>query len=1298
MTSPSLDRDRLLTDLQKQVLTLEEDLREQVERLPEVKARLEELHKATLTSATFGTFLGEQVTQSAVAWVLGTVFVRWSEDNGLIAPVLSGPGDRLAEAEDAQTAFFRQQPHATDADWIEQGFDSLRRSDAGAALFDREHNPAYRIPMSHDGAKALITFWRSRRPDGSLIHDFRDDTWNTRFLGDLYQDMSQAAKDKYALLQTPEFVEEFILDYTLTPALDEFGLDGFRLIDPTCGSGHFLLGAFRRLADAWRERNPSLSDTEVARKALDSVHGVDLNPYAVAIARFRLTLAAWRVAGVQTIEQAQGQRWAVTVAIGDSLLANKRGTLDGMDEFAGIKLTSEDVEDFPSLLDAGSYHVVVGNPPYITVSDSVLNQEYRRHYSACHRQFQLTVPFAQRFFELARRGGPDRRGAGFVGQITSNGFMKREFGTKLIEDFFPTIDLSHVIDTSGAYIPGHGTPTVILVGRHRTPRRDQGIRTVLGIRGEPSQPIDPSRGVVWRTIVENLNFTSTENQTWISVTDLPRDRLSTHPWSLSGGGANELVATIETNRETVDSFGGSAGAMIITGDDDAFKAPLRTLQQAGIEQTARFCEGEQVYDWHGIGNFSIPWTYSKDHDALDGASIPHTLRWLWPRRTYLRRRKRFGTPMEDIPSIHWWEVREIYRRKLAAPTAIAYRFIATHNRAFLHHQEMVPNHAIVTLTLPFDYPEVKYFEILAALNSSTACFWLKQVSHNKGSTVDSKGARQTTVAWENFYEFSSTKLEKMPIPTTLPGGRAQKLTELAQELSTLSPAKLVANRKPEPSILTHADSRYNSIIEQMIGQQEELDWDVYHRYDLISEVDLEQVISADPSTVPGIKPGERAFEIHLARNGLVDDESRKWFSHHGSTPITELPAHWPEDYRRVVEARIALIEKRRDIALIERPECKRRWATEPWEKQQERALREWLQDRLEARHLWYAEDANGVEQPTTRSVSELTDLMRNDDDFTEVARFWASDNLGSQDIDLADIVAALIDEEHVPFLPVLRYKPAGLRKRADWEHVWDLQRQEDAIAAQLGKEVTDPAVRKAVAERLEPIPVPPKYGSGDFLRNSYWRHRGKLDVPKERFISYPAATRDGDGSLLLGWAGWNHREQAHALAVLISHRQGEEGWERDRLIPLLAGLHEVLPWVKQWHGDIDPAIGESPYVVYQGFLDNQLSELHIAQSDLAEWRPSARVDVSPLPRKVGGRVAQSAAPRRAKVDISFTSEQFQVVLDFARNGPMTTAQAAELTGLPTTATRALLKRLVERGDLVQTGQKRGTRFEVPAGT
>ncbi|MCE7083047.1 hypothetical protein LZF96_23605 [Streptomyces sp. ST2-7A] len=79
-------------------------------------------------------------------------------------------------------------------------------------------------------------------------------------------------------------------------------------------------------------------------------------------------------------------------------------------------------------------------------------------------------------------------------------------------------------------------------------------------------------------------------------------------------------------------------------------------------------------------------------------------------------------------------------------------------------------------------------------------------------------------------------------------------------------------------------------------------------------------------------------------------------------------------------------------------------------------------------------------------------------------------------------------------------------------------------------------------QRLD-IPVPPKYKSSDFLKPSYRSHRGKPDVPKERFISYPEASPENVPSLLLGWAGWDHSEQALALIGLIDHREQQEAWD-----------------------------------------------------------------------------------------------------------------------------------------------------------
>ncbi|MCP4043314.1 MAG: hypothetical protein GY731_15385 [Gammaproteobacteria bacterium] len=114
------------------------------------------------------------------------------------------------------------------------------------------------------------------------------------------------------------------------------------------------------------------------------------------------------------------------------------------------------------------------------------------------------MPFTERFFQLAIPSASNGEEAGHVGMITANSFMKREFGKKLVEAFFTGVELSHVIDTSGAYIPGHGTPTVILFGRERAPVSST-VRTVMGIKGEPVTPEDAAKGLVWSAIVEQVD-------------------------------------------------------------------------------------------------------------------------------------------------------------------------------------------------------------------------------------------------------------------------------------------------------------------------------------------------------------------------------------------------------------------------------------------------------------------------------------------------------------------------------------------------------------------------------------------------------------------------------------------------------------------------------------------------------------------------------------------------------------------------------------------------------------------------
>ena len=67
---------------------------------------------------------------------------------------------------------------------------------------------------------------------------------------------------------------------------------------------------------------------------------------------------------------------------------------------------------------------------------------------------------------------------------------------------------------------------------------------------------------------------------------------------------------------------------------------------------------------------------------------------------------------------------------------------------------------------------------------------------------------------------------------------------------------------------------------------------------------------------------------------------------------------------------------------------------------------------------------------------------------------------GSIDADLGRVVQDLIVAESVPYLATHRYRDSGMATRNEWEHVWDLQRKEDAIDA-LGLPSDRAARRKA---------------------------------------------------------------------------------------------------------------------------------------------------------------------------------------------------------------------------------------------
>ncbi|MEG7523799.1 MAG: BREX-2 system adenine-specific DNA-methyltransferase PglX [Chromatiales bacterium] len=807
---------------------------------------------------------------------------------------------------------------------------------------------------------------------------------------------------------------------------------------------------------------------------------------------------------------------------------------------------------------------MVGNPPYITVKDKALNQAYRDKYVTCGGKYSLGVPFTERFFDLtlpAQSSHP----AGYMGMITTNSFMKREFGKKLVKEYLPNKELTYIIDTSGAYIPGHGTPTVILFARNQQPKADH-LRAVLGIRGEPGTPDDAAQGMVWRSIVDLIQKPGSEND-FVSVVDQERELYTKHPWSVTGGGASELRKLLDDSAsKTLQHEVDSIGIAVVTLEDDAFAVTSSVLKRFNVEDELRrpFIEGDTIRDWSIQSDTVTVFPYqSSSLVPMANAKISS---FLWPRKTNLRKRIWFRKTQDDR-GLKWFEFGHISREKFESPFSLTFSFVATHNHFVLDRGDKVFNRSAPVIKLPYDASESDHHTLLGLLNSSTACFWMKQIFHNKGSTVDSKGARQTTVEFENFYEHTGTGLKGFPIaddPKRKAQALARRIDRLVQQRADHDPVKVLkCIRGPIKSALEMAKSAVDSLTYKMIALQEELDWLIYQLYGLTDEKFCYQ------KDLPEVRLGERSFEIRLARRMAAGETETTWFQRHNSQPITEIPAHWPADYRALVERRLQAMEESRWIKLVEQPEYKRRWNQEPWEKRQQRALKEWLLDHLEQH----------CQNPELQTCAQLTDRTRNDQTFQQIA--------------------------------AARYKPKAMPKCHAWQETWEKQRAEDAIDARTDLGETDPqylnegqaAVLKA--KEIGDIPLPPKYASSDFRKPSYWKLRGKLDVPKERFFSLPQCEKAGDSTLVIGWAGLNHLQRAQAIAAWYLDRKEQEGWSADQLKPMLVALDELIPWLKQWHNEIDPEYGERLGDYYEGFLLEELRQLDTSRDDLTAWEPPA---------------------------------------------------------------------------------------------
>ena len=246
------------------------------------------------------------------------------------------------------------------------------------------------------------------------------------------------------IFYTPPTVVDFIVEETLRPLVAGQSIQQaarLRILDPACGCGAFLVGAFRWLCH-WHQARRGAPPKPAQRKAIArQLAGIDIDATAVKQARKNIAEASGLTAGELT----------GTIRTGDALLEHD----------AWLN---------------GRFDAVLANPPYVNIRRLAENHgsatldALRQRYRCARGAFDLYVLFLERSTEALRSGGR-------LGAIIPNKLATLDYARPCRELLLREGSLNAVVDVSElAIFADANVYPYILFWTKRPAERDHSIR------------------------------------------------------------------------------------------------------------------------------------------------------------------------------------------------------------------------------------------------------------------------------------------------------------------------------------------------------------------------------------------------------------------------------------------------------------------------------------------------------------------------------------------------------------------------------------------------------------------------------------------------------------------------------------------------------------------------------------------------------------------------------------------------------------------------------------------------------
>ena len=259
---------------------------------------------------------------------------------------------------------------------------------------------------------------------------------------------------------TPTYIVDYIVHQTvgkLIKGKTPRQIAKLRILDPACGSGSFLLGAYQVLLDYHlhyygthdpakiaRGKRPAiyqasggdwrLTTAEKKRILLNNIHGVDIDRQAVEVTKLSLLLKVLEGETEETLGQ-QLSLWREPALpdLGDNIKCGN--SLIGPDYFEGNLMANDEElrrvnpfdwkDEFSEIMEAGGFDVVIGNPPYVRQEMLDYQKKYfDGNYKVYHGTADLYAYFIERGVSLLKRNG-------LFSYIVANKWLRANYGRPL---------------------------------------------------------------------------------------------------------------------------------------------------------------------------------------------------------------------------------------------------------------------------------------------------------------------------------------------------------------------------------------------------------------------------------------------------------------------------------------------------------------------------------------------------------------------------------------------------------------------------------------------------------------------------------------------------------------------------------------------------------------------------------------------------------------------------------------------------------------------------------------------------